>query len=267
MIIEEHINTALKKLKPIKEHQDVIIPGIDTPNIPKRNGFICALSGAPGTGKSSLLYSMLKSPAFYKGKFNHIDLFVPEASYLSIKDHPLRGLKTIHHDLTASDLDEYYKSKAALRKENMAEDYPTEYSLLIIDDFGDRLRDEAVVVALKRILVKSRHICTACFICIQGYMHLDARIRGLLTNCILFKPTSAREWSVFQKEMLANLTKDEGVALQRYIYDEPFSHLDIDTKEPERTGSFICKNFNRLSLEYEDDESSDSESDCDSETK
>lgn len=259
MIIEEHINKSLKSLKPIQEHQDVIIPGIHTPNIPKRNGFICALSGAPGTGKSSLLYSMLKSPVFYKGKFNYIDLFVPEASYLSIKDHPLKGLKTIHHDLTADSLDMLYKQKATLRKENMADENPTEYSLLIIDDFGDRLRDEDVVIALKRVLVKSRHICTACFLCIQGYMHLDARIRGLLTNCILFKPTSAREWNIFSQEMLPNLTKEEGVGLQRYIFDKPFTHLDIDTKEPEKEGSFLCKNFNRLSLVYE--ESDESETD------
>jgi len=67
MIIKE-IENELPKIKPVKEIMDIYIDGID-PNLPNRNGFIYALIGAPGTGKSSLLLSLFRDRNYYKKKF------------------------------------------------------------------------------------------------------------------------------------------------------------------------------------------------------
>jgi hypothetical protein len=50
MLIKE-VQNDLPNIKPVKEIMNVYISGID-PNLPNRNGFIYALIGAPGTGKS-----------------------------------------------------------------------------------------------------------------------------------------------------------------------------------------------------------------------
>ncbi len=81
MIISK-IKNDLPTIKPVKEIIRVYIDGVNS-NIPNRNGFIYALIGSPGSGKSSLLLSLFKSKNYYKNKFNQIYLITTESSYLS----------------------------------------------------------------------------------------------------------------------------------------------------------------------------------------
>ena len=54
------------------------------------------------------------------------------------------------------------------------------------------------------------------------------------------------EWNSITKELL-NLSKDDGIILHKYIFDEPYNHLDINTVD-----SQIYKNFNLLELKSND---------------
>ena len=54
------VNNDLPNMNPIKERMDIYIPKINE-NLPRRNGFVYALIGAGGSGKSSLMLSMLLS--------------------------------------------------------------------------------------------------------------------------------------------------------------------------------------------------------------
>ena len=57
--------------KPIKERMDIFLEDVNK-NIPCRNGFIYALCGSGGSGKSSLLLNMFKSLKYYRKKFDNI---------------------------------------------------------------------------------------------------------------------------------------------------------------------------------------------------
>jgi hypothetical protein len=248
MHILEEENTAIKDaLKPIREKQDIYIPGIKTENIPKRNGFISLYVGSPGSGKSSLLYSMLGNKAFYKKKFHHIFYFCPHASFISVVNHPLKELETIHHELSAQTLDAIYEDRSRARVENDEADEAIEYACIVIDDFGSELKNPDIVAALKRIMIKSRHICTALCLTAQSYLLVDASLRKLLSNIIMFKPSTEREWSSLCDEHLPHLDKPERVQLHRFAFAEPYSHLDVDTKEAESNA--VSRNFNRLHIQ------------------
>ena len=58
MSIKE-IDSKFKPLKPVKEAMDVWLPDVNR-NIPSRNGFVYAMVGTGGCGKSSTLLNMLK---------------------------------------------------------------------------------------------------------------------------------------------------------------------------------------------------------------
>lgn len=247
MNITEVENKKADCLKPIKERMDIYIPGIDTENIPNRNGFITLFSGAPGSGKSSLMLGMLQNKAFYRKKFNHIHYFCPQSSMLSVLNHPLKKLETTYHELSAPILDALYTVLSDQRAFNEEEGNETSYSLIVLDDMADLMKDIEIVKALKRILIKSRHICCAVMITVQSYLYLDASLRKLLTNVILFKPNTRKEWDSLCDEHLANLTKEERIALERYAFSEKYAHLDIDTKAPEKDQ--LARNFNSLQLE------------------
>ena len=247
MQITEVENKILRNaLKPIREKMDINIPGIKTENIPKRNGFISLYVGSPGSGKSSLLYSMLDHKHFYRKKFHKIFYFCPEASFCSVVNHPLKDLDTISHELTPQLLDEIYADRSHARVANDETGDETEYALCVIDDFGSELKNPDIVKALKRIMIKSRHICTAIAITAQSYLLCDPQLRKLLSNVICFQPSTEREWASLCDEHLPHLTKDERTQIHRHVFSEPFAHIDVDTKAPESDA--LAKNFNKLEI-------------------
>ena len=83
MIITE-VENDLQKIKPVKEIMNIFIDAVDS-NLPNRNGFIYALIGGPGSGKSSLLLSLFRDRNYYKKKFNNIFLITPENSFTSVE--------------------------------------------------------------------------------------------------------------------------------------------------------------------------------------
>jgi predicted AAA+ superfamily ATPase len=74
--INEIQNPDAKEIAPIKEVQNILIPDIIDKNIPNRNGFIYLLSGAGGSGKTSLLLNMFKSKSMYRMFFTIYIIFV-----------------------------------------------------------------------------------------------------------------------------------------------------------------------------------------------
>lgn len=243
MEIVEHKNEKLPEMKPVKEKMDLLIPDIIAENIPKYNGGVYLVCGSGGSGKTSMLLSFFKSKKLYRNKFDHIFYFCPMSSFLSVKDHPFEKHDKVYHELSGEALYEVYDRLNEIKKEN-DEDGEQEYSCLFIDDFADALKDKNIQKALNTILIKARHLKCMIIICVQAMKYLPLQIRRQLTNLTIFKPKSKNEWEVICKEILM-INKAHWEQLHDYIFDKPYTHLDIDTKNGE-----ICKNWNKLELKF-----------------
>ena len=114
--IDEVKNPNTNTLRPIKEKQDIFIPGIVDKNIPRRNGSIVIFTGSGGSGKTSLMLNMFKSKYQYKGIFNNIYYFCPLASYLSVSKHPFEKLENVYHELNVGTLDGIYNELVAKKE-------------------------------------------------------------------------------------------------------------------------------------------------------
>ena len=241
MIIKE-IENELPKIKPVKEIMDIYIDGID-PNLPNRNGFIYALIGAPGTGKSSLLLSLFRDRNYYKKKFNNIFLITPESSFSSVSNHPFKNHSKVYHDLNEDVLENIYEELVELKRECIEDGFPIETSCLIIDDFANDLKSKELIKILKRILTKSRHIGCSIIFTLQCYNLFPLVLRKMLTNITLFKPKNRVELESVRKELI-NMNEDKTNELMNYIFDEEYNHLDIDTANDSKR-----KNFKLLEIE------------------
>ena len=264
-------NKKFPKLQPIKEIQQIRIPKL-IDDIPNRNGFIWVLSGSGGSGKSNCYLNFFRSNQLYRGKFHNIYFFCPMSSFLSVEKHPLEKLENIYHDLTVQNLEyvfkdlnskkaDYLQSVEKQKKRKMSkreiflfddDDYEEEeeeeerelqYSICIIDDFADALKDIDIQKQLSKMLIKSRHLCCAFVFTLQSYFYFPKILRKQITNITIFKPKNAEEWNTIAKELL-NLNQDDGLILYNYVFNEPYSHLDIDTLTNE-----LFKNFNKLEIE------------------
>jgi ABC-type dipeptide/oligopeptide/nickel transport system ATPase component len=238
MLISE-IKNDLPTIKPVKEIMSIYIDGIN-PNIPNRNGFIYALIGSPGSGKSSLLLSLFRSKNYYKNKFNHIYLITPESSFLSVKDHPFENHNKVYHELTSEVLENIYNELVEIKKDCIDNNYEIEHACIIVDDYASDLKDKELIKSLKQLLIKSRHIGCSFIFTLQTYNLFPLVLRKLLTNVSLFKPKNKIELDSVRKELI-NLSEQDTQDLMNYVFSEEYSHLDVDTNT-----NILRKNFNKL---------------------
>jgi hypothetical protein len=269
--INEIKNPMQKQMKPIKEKQDIYIPDIDDKNISRRNGMIYVLTGSGGSGKSSLLLNMFKNTNMYRNKFHKIYYFCPMSSFLSVAKHPFEAHQDVYHELTVpilttvyeelngfkekyeEDMEKWIKqSRGKAKDEVVYEESETDdedtikekpeikYSCVIIDDFADILKDKHIVMMLNKMLIKARHLCCGFIFTLQSYYYYPKILRKQLTYITIFKPKNIEEWNSIAKELL-NMNSDDALTLFNYVFDEPYTHIDVDLVQ-----NIYYKNFNKL---------------------
>lgn len=234
-------NSNLPSMRPIKEIMGVYIDNVNE-NIPRRNGFVYALVGSGGSGKSSLLLNMFKSPKYYRGKFDNIFLFVPSSSFSSVEKHPFENHDKVYHELNPETLDAIYEELMILKSQAIENGYDLEKSLIIIDDFASSLKENELITALNIMIVKTRHLNCCWIFTLQAYNLFPKVLRKQLTNVSIFKPKNNSEWFSINSELL-NMKKDNLAFVYNYCFSEPYNHLDIDTVE-----NNIYRNFNKLDI-------------------
>ena len=180
------LDSGLNIKSGIKEKMDIKIENINE-NLAHRNGYVYALVGSAGSGKSSMLLSMFKSTKFYKKKFDNIYLFTPRSSYLSVEKHPFEDHENVYHELTIKKLETIYNELNELKENSINDNLPIENSIIIIDDFGNDLKNNDLIIFLNKMIIKARHL-SCCFIfTLQNYFLLPLTIRKQITNCTIFK--------------------------------------------------------------------------------
>jgi len=226
---------------PIKEKMNIFLEDVN-PHLPCRNGFIYAMCGSGGSGKSSLLLNLFKSTKHYRKKYDNIYYITPLSSFLSVQKHPFEKHSKVFHELTIELLQTIYEDLNELKESAIENDTPIETSCIIIDDFANTLKDNALTIFLNKLIIKARHL-SACFIfTLQSYYLLPLLLRKQLTNATIFKPKNKKEGENIFAELI-NLDKKNILQFYDYIYDEPYNHMDIDTVDGK-----LYKNFNLLSI-------------------
>ena len=269
--IDEIKNRTISKMTPIKEKQDIFIPGIIDPNIPNLNGFINLMVGSGGSGKTSLSLNMFKNKNMYRGKFDNIFYICPESSFLSAVDHPFKDHDKVFHVLNVQLLKEIYQSLVSIKKEKeekrkkkealkgkkggfvdmedvevdeLDDEDDIKYSCIFIDDFADILKNNDIQLQLNKMLIKARHICCAFIFTLQSYFYFPKILRKQITNAIIFKPKNVEEFVTLAKELF-NMKANDAYTLFNYLFQKPYDHLDIDT-----WFNRYYRNFNLLDIKF-----------------
>lgn len=244
--ISQEPETAIKEQAPIREVMDVYLPDIPD-GISRRNGMIYVLTGSGGSGKTSLLLSQFKKGGAYRKKFHNLYYFVPSASFASVDKHPFKNHDKVFHELTADGLYELHDNLMELKEKNTEEEKSPEYNCVIIDDFASSLKDKDIVRALNKLLIKARHINTSFIFTLQSIMYFPKILRRQITYATIFRPRNSQEWSIINEELLQMKDIDAKKVFD-FVFDEPYTHLDIDAFENK-----IYKNFHLLNITNSDD--------------
>jgi len=209
---------------PISKHIPSPLPG----NADDPRSFAMALVGVAGSGKSSLLNSMLSangkhSRCYYK-RFHHCYFIVPKSSLRSLpKSHPMRSHPDhkVYDDLTLDSLEEIAELVEANAENG-------ERSCLVMDDIGSRLKQNRALEKYFTFLLQTRrHLQLNFFICLQTFNDLSLSSRKNLSHCCLFKSTNRKEQISVWTELLPVNSKEEADELFKFVYDVPYSWLYV----------------------------------------
>jgi hypothetical protein len=264
--IVEIDNPTETKFKVMREKQDIYVPNISNLNISRRNGMVYVLSGSGGRGKTNLLFNLFKSKECYRNKFHNLYYFCPDSSMASLNNHPFLNHDKVYHELDVPTLEGIYQElvsykvddKLEKRKKNKKnkkydeddndfesdsdEEKEIQYSAIIIDDFASDLKDKAIQKQLSKMMIKARHIQCSFMFTLQSYLYMPKILRKQITYTSLFRTKNIEEFNSIAKELL-HLNKEDALTLFNFVFDKPYTHLDIDT-----TTSVLYKNFNLLEL-------------------
>jgi len=179
--------------------------------------------GPAGSGKTSMIISLLNTPDLFRYIYHTIYLFMGKNSRDSIKgsffDKQLPP-EQIYDDLTEDNLNEVY--------DKIRDDAELGYlSLIIMDDVQRQMKNKEVEKLLLHIVNNRRHLRTSIWCANQNYINIPRPIRLGLTNIFCWK-VKKREIENLLTEQIES-TKDEFIEINKLCFNEPHDFLFLDT--------------------------------------
>jgi len=200
--------------------------------------------GKPGSGKTSLMVSLLDTPQLFKKCFHRIIVFMPSHSRGSLKNNIFEQLpeEQLYDRLDAEAINNVFDQIESNADDGM-------FTLIILDDVQQNLKDKYVAKKLLEIVANRRHLKTSVWLLAQTYKSIPRQIRQVITNLFVFKINKTEMENIFTEQV--ELFKEHFQRILNKSYTDPHQYLFIDTGSQR-----LFRGFDEILLE---DESSDGE--------
>lgn len=189
--------------------------------------FSIIICGAPGSGKTSFLMSMLNNEGenrIYREVFKNIIVVSPSLN--SLPDGLLNG---IPQEQLFEELDDDVLEMITENNEKYMEKKEKGYSqLLILDDIASWLKLKKNVVFLNKMFFNRRHLRLSIILTTQYIYQVPKSVRANASDIVLFKPTTS-EFETIRKEFIP-MSKPKFINFMKYIFREPHDTLYINDK-------------------------------------
>ena len=174
--------------------------------------------GKPGSGKTNLMYQLIKSKHLLNKCYDKIYLFQPSPSRASMKDNIFMKLPDDQkfEELTFENLD-YVKN-------NLDSD---ENTCLIFDDMGAYLKNNETKQLLKELMMNRRHLHLSIFFLVQTYLSIERDVRKLFSNVFIFR-CSKKEMELIADELIEQ-KKEHINEIVKIVFNKPYQYLFINT--------------------------------------
>ena len=220
------------KLKLIKQDIDELdkdLLSIPDP-LPKKS-MALYLVGAPGSGKTSLLLSLLLSKTAYLKKFDKVYLMSG-----SLQTLPPELIANLPEDQV---FDEYNIDSIYNKVKEEKDSKLNPNVLFILDDVVKDIRAKT----FNKLILNRRHIIqnasnpkvkAGCsfWICSQSYNMMELQIRKNLSTVILFPTANKKELQSIKEELMADISPQEQDMIINYAWSKPYNFIFIRLDKP-----------------------------------
>jgi len=183
--------------------------------------FTTLFIGKPGSGKTNLLYSFMKSPKLWRKLWHNVFLFQPSHSRASMKDKLFDSLPDDQkfEELNVENLDFVID---AIKNED-----PKYNNCIIFDDMGAYLKNNDIMMKLKELIFNRRHYRTSIIFLCQTWFSVAKDIRKLFSNIFCFKCAKSELKNLFDEVIEG---KDKYINdISKIVFSEPYKYLFINT--------------------------------------
>ena len=200
----------------------------DTPLDPKLDAFdltrflnchqFSIIIGKPGSGKTSLLYSMFKSKPMLKGVYDRVFIVQPPSSRSSMSDD-IFG--TLPKEQVFEDLD--METLTAI-DDNLHEGC----NCLIMDDVTASLKDTMIRKKLRQLIYNRRHKHLSVLFLVQTWKSIHKDIRKIVNNVFAFRCSKSEFDDIFG-ELIEEKRKHLDEIL-KMVYDQEHQYLFVNAE-------------------------------------
>ncbi len=178
------------------------------------------LIGRPGSGKTSLLYSLFKSRSLFNKVFHNIYLFQPSHSRASMKDNLFDKIPDNQKfdELTFENLESVLN--------NIKNEDPKYNNCIIFDDMTAYLKNPDTLKLLKEMIFNRRHLRLSIFFLVQTWFSVNKDIRKLFSNIFIFRVSKTELKNMFE-EVIESKEKYIN-EISKIVFDEPYKYLMIN---------------------------------------
>jgi KaiC/GvpD/RAD55 family RecA-like ATPase len=211
------------------------------------------ICGRPGSGKTSLLVSMLTGKganAVYRKKFESVLVVMPENSRSSLKNNIFEHHKQDHlfNELNFESINKIYDML-----QDSASETPKKKTLLILDDIGAQLKKKEILYKLKEIIFNRRHTATHIVMLVQSWVSIPLEVRKMCTNAILFKPSKSESEYFFKELFETQYAMMDKIIKYSYRSLGDYLFLNVDSQK-------LYRKFDEIVITTDDDIDYESES-------
>jgi len=199
------------------------------------------LLGKPKSGKSSLMWSMLRSKKLLNKVYSNVYLFQPQASRESIKNNIFKkhDPEKIFDEL---DFDSLYgvmeRLKASDRKET---------NCIIFDDQAAYLKNKETMRLFKELIFNRRHLRCSIFFLNQSWMAVPKELRRMFSNIFIFKVGHNEMTNLFEEIVESNKIRKLQPTIMKLVYNKPYQYLFINLDQ-----QAFFKGFDRINFTGEE---------------
>jgi Cdc6-like AAA superfamily ATPase len=222
----------------------------DLPYIPQKplpvKSFLLYIVGSPGSGKTSLMMTLLTSHPTKKNKDKNLyyfkffdNIFVISGSLQTL---PKSFLKLLPEE---KKLNKYSDNEMIDIIESLQEG-DNDNNLLVLDDVIKDLNRSKI---LSKIFLNRRHIThnsemegqggLAVIVLSQKFTLLNLEYRNAVSHFILFKTSNASELKRIKEEIMYDLDDDEFNELTKLAWRDKYSFIFVDLNKPKNEKYYI----------------------------
>ena len=218
--------------------------GLNVPPPLQRSNFFYVIAGAPGSGKTNLLLSLVsKRGKFYYKQFHKIYLF-------SNSMHTIKKRLDLPKDQLIHGFDEMSLQKVLEKEQhefdNLEEDECPNKILVIFDDVVSQIQRN--MKGLLKLAYNRRHISGGLSIILttQKLNKVPLELRTAISGLFAFDSKNKQEMEALWKEYIT-LSRDEFQKVLKFVFDKPHNFLFLNLEMP--ASKMMFKNFDQLVVE------------------